>query len=156
MGLWPIRMSQSFRRVVTFEPEGVSLACLLANTLPFKNIEVLPVALGAEQGYCDMERRSLGSHRVVEGDTIPMIALDNLGLDDVDLLQLDIEGYELQALRGSIETINRSHPVIQVELRGFTEEYGGSDTALQVLLESNGYKEVGQQPGNDFIFAYGN
>jgi FkbM family methyltransferase len=155
MGLWPMKMATVFERVLTFEPEPVSLRYMKANLILFDNVEVREEALGATNGYCSIERRSLGSHRVVEGNTTLRIPLDVLGLDDVDLLQLDTEGYELEALRGAVETIKRSHPIIQVELRGFTEAYGASDKMLIEFLASHSYKEVGQQPGNDFVFRYG-
>ena len=47
---------------------------------------------------------------------IPTLRVDDLGLKVCDLLYLDIEGYELFALRGSAETIRRCRPVIACEV----------------------------------------
>ena len=121
IGLWPKRMASTFRRVLTFEPEPLSRACLRKNVPD--NVEVFGMALGAETGTCGILRQSLGSHQVIEGDEIVVTTVDAGGLDDLDLLQLDVEGYEWHALMGAQQTVQRCHPVIHIELRGFTEKY---------------------------------
>jgi hypothetical protein len=64
-------------------------------------------------------RRQLGS--VVDGPElaiadvpVPVRRLDALGLD-VAFLKVDAEGFELEALRGLAETIERGRPVVLVE-----------------------------------------
>lgn len=150
IGLWPKRMAEVFERVFTFEPEPISRACLERNV--FKNVVVSPAALGATEGTCGIKRRSLGSHTITEGDTVPVTTVDALALSDLDLLQLDVEGYEAQALQGAEATIARCHPLIQVELRGFSDKYGPTD--VRQLLTGWGYREVAQRPGSDFVFRH--
>ena len=155
VGLWPMRMARSFQRVITFEPEPVSRQCLSENVADFANVEVRGEALGESSGRCGIARRSLGSHNITDGEDCEVLALDSLGLIDVDLLQLDIEGYELRALRGAEATIRASHPVIQVELRGFTEKYGDSDAGLIAFLAGLGYRERAKVQGSDVVFVHG-
>ncbi len=152
IGLWPRRLSAAgFSRVMTFEPEDVSRACLAKNVQ--RHVEVFPCALGAEEGSCSIQRRSLGSHQIVSGETVPILPLDNLELRDLDFLQLDVEGYEWHALSGAARTIARCRPLIQVELRSFSERYGKTDADITGLLEQiGGYVQVSEQPGNDFVF----
>jgi FkbM family methyltransferase len=150
MGLWPRRMKEAgFQRVLSFEPDAESRACLERNA---PGVEVYSCALGAGAGLCGIKHRSLGSHNVVEGDSVEVIALDSLKLETLDLLQLDIEGYEWHALRGASETIRRCLPLIHVELRGFTEKYDVTDMAVRGLITSFGYRLVKELPGNDFVF----
>lgn len=149
VGLWPRRLSERFARVITFEPDIVSRECLIANA---PTVEVRWEALGDRPGLCGIDRQSLGSHRVTAGDAVPVTTIDALGLTDLDFLQLDIEGYEWHALMGAEQTIARCRPLIQVELRGFTQTYGKSDHDVRALLASFGYREVSQQPGNDVVF----
>lgn len=42
--------------------------------------------------------------------------LDSFNFTDVDIIKLDIEGWELYALQGAINTIKQYRPVIQVEI----------------------------------------
>jgi FkbM family methyltransferase len=151
MGLWPRRMAEAgFHRVMTFEPDEKSRACLERN-VP-KQVEVFSCALGAGQSTCAIEHRSLGSHRVVEGTAVQVVALDSFGLMALDLLQLDVEGYEWHALLGAADTIERCRPLIHLELRGFTQKYGRSDDEVRELLGRLGYRLVKELPGNDFVY----
>ena len=63
----------------------------------------------------------------------PMITLDSLNLDNVGLIQLDVEYYELNVLRGAIETIKKFKPVITCEL-GFLSYF---DAVKQEGLNHN-------------------
>lgn len=151
IGLWPRRLAETFTRVITFEPDAISRACLERNVPP--TVEVHASALGATVGVCGIAHRSLGSHRVVDGATVPVTTLDSLAIEDLDYLQLDVEGYEWHALKGAVATITRCRPVIQVELRNFTEKYGQTDAAVLQQLDALGYKPVSRQPGADVVFA---
>ena len=44
-----------------------------------------------------------------------MIAIDDLKLNRVDLIKIDIEGMEIQALHGALETIERGKPLMLIE-----------------------------------------
>jgi FkbM family methyltransferase len=48
--------------------------------------------------------------------TVQMIAIDGLGLERLDLLKIDIEGMEMEALIGAQETIARCKPVMFIEV----------------------------------------
>ena len=43
------------------------------------------------------------------------MTIDGAGLKRVDLIKLDIEGMELEALAGAVETIKRERPILYVE-----------------------------------------
>lgn len=150
IGLWPHRLAQIFRRVVTFEPDPIARACLEKNVQP--HVEIRPEAVGATLSRCGILHSSLGSHHVTRGDEVPIVPIDSLAIEDLDLLQLDVEGYELEALRGAASTIDRCGPIVQVELRGFVSRYGGADSDVVAFLAGLGYKEVSKQPGNDFVY----
>lgn len=150
MGLWPRRLAKDFQRVITFEPDPISHACLERN-LAATSVHIHRAALGEQIGRCEIAHKSLGSHRVIDGDSIPVVTIDSLGLADLDLLALDLEGYEWHALAGARETLACCRPIVQVELRDFTEKYGHSTADVVALLASLGYDQVGRQ-GADSIF----
>ena len=58
-----------------------------------------------------------GMHRTLKNNgpstfEVPQRSIDSFELDNVDLIHLDIEGFEDTALRGAIDTIERCKPVI--------------------------------------------
>lgn len=153
IGLWPARLARSFERVYTFEPDRISLECLKAN-VP-ENVVVSDEALGSAPGVCGIHHKSLGSHRIEpEGSGVAITTIDALGLQDLDFLQLDIEGYEAEALAGGAATIERCHPIIQIELRGFSEKFGHTDAQIRERLQAWGYQQALKAPGADFIFRW--
>lgn len=145
VGLWPLRLSHYFQRVISFEPEPITFECLKHNVRDY-GIEVHRKALGAVPMLCGIERRSLGSHRIIQGITVEMIALDSLKLEDLDFLQLDIEGSEYPALMGAQMTVTRCRPVIMLEFLSKDAE-----ECCRVWLKSLSYK-LHMQIGRDYIF----
>ena len=155
VGLWPRRLAEVFRRVITFEPEDIVRECLRKNVPA--SVEVRAEALADKPGACSMIHKSLGSHRVyfADGDNqVPMTTVDALELDDLDFLQLDIEGYEWHALQGAKETIQRCHPLVQLEFRHHTNKYGQSDDSVRGLLVSWGYHLAAKRQGSDEVFRW--
>jgi FkbM family methyltransferase len=150
VGLWPRRLAEVFGRVITFEPDDVSRACLERNVPP--GVEIHAEALGDAPGRCALHRKGLGSHQVIPGDQVVITTVDALALEDLDLLQLDLEGYEWHALHAAIDTLRRCQPIVQVEMRRFTDRYGQTDLAIRELLAGCGYRLVSKQPGSDVVF----
>jgi FkbM family methyltransferase len=62
---------------------------------------------------------------------VPGVSIDTMKLKRLDLLKLDIEGMELEALTGGIETIRRCRPVI------FAENFLTPADKMQELLGSD-------------------
>ncbi len=146
VGIWPVNLSSHFNTVYTFEPDTINYEALLQNLkLGHNKIVSCNAALGAEKGRGSMfhlEKNNIGAHQVVIGDGFDILTIDSLNLDNVDLIQLDIEGYEHFALLGAIETINKCSPAICVELKGLGEKHGFTDTTTIELLNRLGYQKV--------------
>jgi hypothetical protein len=74
---------------------------------------------------------------------VPCIPLDAFGLTDVDFLCLDVEGYELAALRGAEQTLHRCHPVVMLESKQLPHMDGKPEDAIR-FLEGMRYRRVAQ------------
>lgn len=123
LGLWPKKLAESFATVYTFEPAADLFAAMQKNA-PEPNIVKFQAALGDQRELVGLSRvRRDGKTNIHEGIThvsgsgvIPTLRVDDLGLEVCDLLMLDVEGWELFALRGAVETIRRCRPVLVVEV----------------------------------------
>ena len=83
-----------------------------------------------------------------------MIKLDNLGIDNVDYIKIDCEGYEYRVLQGGEQTICYWKPVIVIEQKphaAYSKEYG--QFAAIELLESWGMIKL-DQVKDDWIMGW--
>lgn len=84
-------------------------------------------AMGAADPRIDAVRRY----------SVPVIALDSLGLTDVSAMKVDAEGAEEEVLRGAITTLRRCRPVLSVEIE--ERHRPGSLRRVPELLNKLGY-----------------
>jgi FkbM family methyltransferase len=142
-GLWVRPLAEAFGKVLTFEPDPLNFRCLVHN-VPLDNVTFTQGALGSVGGqWCKtlIHKGNPGATKVKYGaGEVPVYAIDELMLPGLDLLQLDIEGAELHALKGAVSTITAFKPVICVELRGHSGSFGNDDEAVRRFLRSLGYE----------------
>lgn len=156
-GLYPKHLSELFEAVYTFEPDHLNAASLAVNTLGVSNIYKFQAALGEETAFVDLNRSAggSGSNHVEGAGHIPMLTIDLLDLPVCDLIYLDIEGYELPALRGAKETIAKYRPVIALEDNGLSQRFGiTSGDAIGYLETEFGYV-VAERSNSDVIMVHG-
>lgn len=130
MGMVPLYYSNIFKNVYTFEPDVDSYFCLQWNCNDALNVEHRNVGLGSVEETQTLVRihpQNAGMHRVIDSKLLPpdlpseltsqvkLVMIDSLGLRKCDLIHLDVELYELEALKGAVKTITRCYPVIVVE-----------------------------------------
>lgn len=154
VGVWPKELLKHFKQVYTFEPDQTNYKCLNLNIPPQHGFIKINAALGEKETTSGMERTddNCGAHFLSGDGDIRVITLDSLELAGCDLLQLDIEGYELAALRGARETITKYKPTIVTEEKGLGSRIGESDTAIADFLAELGYCITGKV-SNDVIYV---
>lgn len=157
IGLWPKQFAKHFKRVITFEPDALNFECLTRNCTA-ENVEKHNAALGDVPGRKALvrEAKNCGAHWITDGDEFSVETIDSLELPTCDLIQLDIEGYELLALKGAEQTIRKFHPVICLEINGITAKFHGlSDADTLAWLEDLGYQQM-IRFGRDVVFVNSN
>lgn len=125
-GLYPLRLSYIFDRVITLEPDPVNFCCL-ANNCKNSKIVKLNAAVGSSCDFVTMyspDVQNNGMHKVSgDGSTVVYaVTIDSLGLEVVDCIMLDIESYEYWALLGATDTLLRCRPTVIAELTEKKEE----------------------------------
>ncbi len=131
LGVFPKVLSGRFKTVYTFEPDPELFEIMCTNA-PERNIVKFQAALGYERKMVGMSRQRddggiphEGVSHVSGSGNIPTLQIDDLGLPVCDLIYLDIEGYELHALRGATTTIVRCKPVVACEINKSLEHMDG-------------------------------
>lgn len=98
-----IKFAEYFDTVYTFEPDPVNFHCLV-NNLPYDNVIKFQCCLGNDHNMVSLTAfaDSIGGFYVNDDPgRIPTIKIDDLNLPACDFLQIDVEGYEFNALQGA-------------------------------------------------------
>lgn len=171
-GVYTLEYSKHYENVYTFEPDTTNMNCLILNTLQSNNIIKFQACLGADHGMTaiqnPLEIMDTGSiHVKTEKEldermlvvhskpNIPILKIDDIQFDNLDLIHLDIEGYELYALKGGIETIKKYKPVIVLEVcdNGHSERFGYTKDDLEDFLKSIDYTFIKKlESNNDNVY----
>jgi FkbM family methyltransferase len=107
---------------------------LIQNAGLSSSIKVARVDTGVQQGA----HRGGGSKISDSGQFTALVTIDSLGISNLSVIQLDVEGHELEALRGAVETIRANQPLILIE---------DNNDNCQEFLHSVEYQYVGKIPG---------
>jgi FkbM family methyltransferase len=142
--------------VFGFEPDPVNYANCKFNVEQnsFPNIRLMNFGLGNEEIMLPMEVRvaiNRGGNRInISADNtvdVQIRRLDNvvreLGLTKIDIIKIDVEGFELNVLRGAAKTLAEMKPILFIELDdGNLRDQGDSARELIQFLETLGYQEI--------------
>jgi FkbM family methyltransferase len=149
VGLWSCELVNSFEHVIAFEPVEEFRNCFI-NNVKRTNYTMNPVALGKEESFIDMN--------IVQGNTghshidmesygkgkIPLKTLDSFNFTNVDMIKIDVEGFEEEILIGAENTIINNHPILAIEQQKHEYKDAMTDLPSVKLLEKWGYKVIGQ------------
>lgn len=134
------RIVGSEGRVYAFEPSHTSAASVRKNAAlnGFTDVEVIEAAVGERSGRARfIEGRLPANSNIVpsENGEVTVISVDEY-IDSADarapdLVMIDVEGAEIDVLRGMLRTIREYHPIIMCEIHWILDEfYHFRDTEL--------------------------
>ena len=132
IGYWTrLAVKRGFRKIHAFEPSPRPLQILRKRNSGRPQVTVHSVALGDAPGIAPMKLyKSFSPHATMGclGDepqrgeigllgsiNVPVRTLDSYNFQDIDLIKIDTEGYEVPILLGAQETIRRCTPRLIVE-----------------------------------------
>jgi len=154
--------SKIFEKVISFEPDNYNYTQSKENLLinNVTNVNLLHRALGSKSGYVTTEKHSNHSNGCIftkltkDKTNIVQVKLDSLELENIDYMKIDVEGHELDVLKGSIETIKKNKPIIEFEYNnlGYTL-FNVKIDDIEKFLNNLNYKKD-KQFGPNYYFIY--
>ena len=137
-GTWAKAMEPFAKKVIAFEPDKVHFACLERNCTI--NCDPRQEAVGSENKHISLTEDDFTQAKRVEkeGD-IRKVTLDSLAYEDVDLIKIDVEGYEMEVLKGADNTLADTQ-YLMIELNNNTKKYGSSNIDVEKHIKSLGFK----------------
>ena len=152
VGLWSMILSRQFEEVHAFEPVPIHLACFKANLYDRRNVHVHPVALGSQNGIVSLniEEANSGNTHVTPMGTKSAdpfavnvhrldVLVSEMGINKAQFIKIDVEGYELEVVKGAEKYIRDCKPVMVVEQkRSYSNRYASYDGQVIELLKAWG------------------
>ena len=133
VGTWTMAMNSFCGKVIAFEPDPVHYECLVKNCS--EDVETHQLAVGNEEKMISLSEDNFTQAKRVIGDgNIPMVTIDSLNLDDVDLIKIDVEGYEMEVLKGAENTL-KNVEYLMIELNNNSKKYGSSNLEIEKYLK---------------------
>jgi len=133
-------------RVYAFEPQRIVFQTLCANVAlnSITNAFCYHAALGSQRGTVNVpaldysRSNNFGGLSLdvnMAGETVEVVTLDSFQLPSCRLLKIDVEGMELNVLKGAVELIDKYKPCLYVE-----NDRPQQAHALTTFIESLGYQ----------------
>ena len=140
VGTWTMTMNNFAEKVIAFEPDPIHYKCLVKNVS--KDIEAWQLAVGSENQTISLSDDDFTqAKRVIGQGDIPMITIDSLGLESVDVIKIDVEGYEMEVLKGAEQTLKNTKFIMN-ELNNNTKKYGSSNLEIENYIRKKGFRET--------------
>lgn len=130
VGMNTIEYADFSDHVYAWEPfkETYEMALMTIDANNVKNATIYNAGLGSEntniktiqrEGYSAQNQiRPEDSKSKKDGPVVDIRTLDSYNFTNVDIIKIDVEGYEMEVLQGAIETIKNNNPIVQVEIDG--------------------------------------
>jgi FkbM family methyltransferase len=144
-------------RVFTFEPNPLMYKCALQTIIlnNLTNVSLYKQALG--ESNCKSSLKNIDESglemgprsEIGEGIRVDMIKLDDFIVEKIDLIHLDLEGYEFEALKGAKELIKRDKPLIVLEIDTKAVDYNN----FMRLINYEPYKQLIYNSNEQMVFV---
>lgn len=142
--------------VHSFEPDPFNFDRLISNIElnQFKNINPNKLGLGDYPGEFSLgtvNEYNLGMNRILSRDDLDPQAqkiqvttldlfLSEKGLHKIEVIKIDVEGFEMKVLRGASQCIEKYHPTLFIEIDDkYLKDQGDSARELVSFIEDYGY-----------------
>tara|TARA_B100000676_G_C17999045_1_gene799721 strand:+ start:184 stop:825 length:642 start_codon:yes stop_codon:yes gene_type:complete len=140
-GTWTLSMLKYAKNIHCYEPNNLHYGCLTRNINSYSNVESYNQAVGNKDGYVKLteEIATQNTRVLLENGETKINKLDSLGYKHVDFIKIDVEGLEMEVLKGAANTLENVE-YLMIELNGNSERYGSSKKDIKEHLKVLGFK----------------
>ena len=137
-GTWSKAMEPYAKKIIAFEPDKTHFECLQKNCTI--NCDPIMEAIGSEVKEVSLtEDDFTQAKRIDKQGDIRMTTLDYFEYQDVDMIKIDVEGYEMEVLKGATKTLENVK-YLMIELNNNTKKYGSSNIEVEKHIGALGFK----------------
>jgi len=146
-GLFSLSVLDRCKNIVIIEPNKLfveSLKCTFKNYLG-KNVELFNLAAGNTNTQVEINDNGISSGIIQsKNGGIKMSTLDDILTNNhVDYIKADIEGYEMDMLRGAAETIRKNRPKMAITCYHGNNDYNEMINYVKMLVPEYKYDLTG-------------
>jgi FkbM family methyltransferase len=146
-GLMSYHLSKKFLQVHAFEIDDAVRDCLKKNIDKFEmtNVQIYDCGLGNSDESVDLIYQKNSFATRIDPNRkqgrFSVRSIDSFEFCSCDLIKIDCEGYEPFIILGATQTIKNYKPVILMEDKNLSADYGTDGQESVKILESWGYKK---------------
>lgn len=144
--------SHLFEEVISFEPNSKIYELLAINASLVKNVTAVNIGLGIETGDmpAKVDNLNYGGARLTNDDdaneNFSLIALDEYLMSAapkvISFIKMAAGGYELKALKGASETLQKHQPILALELHVRKDKLKASEIVSFLSDQGYGYVHI--------------
>ena len=144
IGTFAVPIKAVAGNVIAYEPSPDAFTLLSRNAAENNvSLQFVNKALGSSKGSGTLLTRNTsnaGANTLVAGGDIPVTTLDD-EVAHADFIKIDVEGMELEVLKGGVRLIERARPTILFEVNlSQLRAHGASPRALERFFADYGYR----------------
>jgi len=134
-GTWSAEFAPYCKKIYAIEPDRTHFECLLKNLSSFDNIELLDYAMGDVETRVSLTDDDFTqARRIYSIGNILMKTVDSFKFEGVDLIKIDVEGFEMNVLRGAKDTLKDCN-FLMIELNNNSKKYDSSNNEIEKYLQ---------------------
>lgn len=139
-GTWTISLAPISKKVIAFEPDKTHFKCLEKNTFNLSNVELYQYGVGDKDQTVTLSTDDFtqSKHIIEEEGKVNVKTLDSFNFENIDLLKIDVEGYEMKVLQGASTSL-QNIKYIMIELNNNTKKYGSSNIEVEKFLKEKNF-----------------
>jgi len=159
IGYYTVLLADKVKNVWAVEPEEKTFEILKKNCSGLKNVRLIRAAVGSREEMIELEvsKENYGNHRIISNfkfstrgglryaplisktEKVKIKKLDSLVKEQVDLMKIDVQGWESEVIEGAKKIIKKYKPTIFFELS--KKENYDKDKNMWIFLKKV-YKKI--------------